>query len=96
MTDELREHYDTLLDALTKEMQKMHREIQEMRAELSKTGKWIVLRDEYGDIVECVCSECSGNGREEWGWCPHCGMKMLNGGKGGKNDDKQADDGDCK
>ena len=41
-----------------------------------RVGKWIVLRDEYDDIVEAVCSCCDANGNHKWEWCPHCGAEM--------------------
>lgn len=31
-----------------------------------RVGEWIVLRDEYGDIVEAVCSCCDANGNHKW------------------------------
>ena len=41
-----------------------------------RVGEWIVLKDEYGDIVEAVCSCCDANGNHKWEWCPHCGAEM--------------------
>ena len=41
-----------------------------------KVGQWITLQDEYGDIVEAVCSCCNQNGNHEWAFCPKCGAKM--------------------
>lgn len=41
-----------------------------------KVGEWIVLRDEYGDIVEAVCSCCDANGNHKWEFCPHCSAEM--------------------
>lgn len=41
-----------------------------------KTGKWYVLHDEYGDVVEAVCSLCDINGNHTWKYCPNCGAKM--------------------
>lgn len=41
-----------------------------------KVGKWITLKDEYGDIVEAVCSCCNKNGNHEWAFCPKCGSRM--------------------
>ena len=38
-----------------------------------KIGKWITLKDEYGDVVEAVCSNCGRNGRHTWKYCPNCG-----------------------
>lgn len=40
------------------------------------TGYWITLKDEHGDIVEAVCSNCQENGRHDWAFCPRCGAKM--------------------
>lgn len=45
------------------------------------TGRWIILKrgiikDEYGDIIEAICSNCSENGRHDWPFCPECGAKM--------------------
>lgn len=40
------------------------------------TGKWVVLHDEYGDVVEAVCSLCDMNGNHTWQYCPYCGAKM--------------------
>lgn len=43
-----------------------------------RTGKWITLKDEYGDVVEAVCSNCGRNGRHDWKYCPDCGeMKEV-------------------
>lgn len=42
----------------------------------SKTGHWITLKDEYGDIHEAVCSRCDSNGNHKWKYCPSCGAKM--------------------
>ena len=41
-----------------------------------KKGKWIVLKDEYGDICEAICSCCEDNGNHRWKYCPNCGCKM--------------------
>lgn len=41
-----------------------------------KIGKWVVLHDEYGDVVEAVCSLCDKNGNHTWQYCPNCGAKM--------------------
>ena len=41
-----------------------------------KVRHWITLQDEYGDIVEAVCSCCNQNGNHEWAFCPHCGARM--------------------
>lgn len=41
-----------------------------------KTGHWIVLKDEYGDIHEAICSNCDDNGNHKWKYCPNCGVKM--------------------
>lgn len=40
------------------------------------TGRWVTLKDEHGDIVEAVCSNCQENGRHEWAFCPRCGARM--------------------
>lgn len=42
-----------------------------------KMGRWIILKDEYGDVVEAVCSCCDENGNHKWAFCPHCGAKMV-------------------
>lgn len=42
-----------------------------------KTGHWITLKDEYGDIHEAVCSCCDKNGNHKWAYCPNCGAKMV-------------------
>ena len=41
-----------------------------------KTGHWITLKDEYGDVHEAVCSNCDSNGNHKWTYCPKCGTKM--------------------
>ena len=41
-----------------------------------KKGKWIVLKDEYGDICEAICSCCEDNGNHRWKYCPNCGAEM--------------------
>ena len=41
-----------------------------------KKGKWIVLKDEYGDICEAICSCCGDNGNHRWKYCPNCGAEM--------------------
>lgn len=41
-----------------------------------KKGKWIVLKDEYGDAVEAVCSCCEDNGNHKWKYCHTCGAEM--------------------
>ena len=46
-----------------------------------KKGKWLVLKDEYGDICEAICSCCGDNGNHRWKYCPNCGCKMSEGGK---------------
>ncbi len=43
----------------------------------SKTGYWITLKDEYGDVVEAVCSNCDKNGNHKWSLCPYCGATMV-------------------
>lgn len=42
-----------------------------------KTGHWIVLKDEYGDIHECICSNCNDDGNHKWKYCQNCGAKMI-------------------
>lgn len=44
-----------------------------------KTGHWITLKDEYGDVHEAVCSNCDSNGNHKWTYCPNCGAKMKEG-----------------
>lgn len=39
-------------------------------------GKWITLKDEWGDIYVAVCSNCDSNGNHKWKYCPNCGAKM--------------------
>lgn len=41
-----------------------------------KTGHWIILKDEWGDINEAVCSRCDANGNHKWHYCPNCGADM--------------------
>lgn len=41
-----------------------------------KVGRWIVLKDEYDDVCEAVCSCCDKNGNHKWAFCPNCGVKM--------------------
>lgn len=41
-----------------------------------KMGRWIIGKDEYGDIYEAVCSCCGINGNHKWAYCPNCGAKM--------------------
>ena len=41
-----------------------------------KKGKWIVLKDEYGDICEAICSCCEDNGNHKWKYCHNCGAEM--------------------
>lgn len=41
-----------------------------------KKGKWIVLKDEYGDICEAICSCCGDNGNHRWKYCHTCGAEM--------------------
>ena len=49
-----------------------------------KKGKWIVLKDEYGDICEAICSCCEDNGNHKWKYCPNCGADMR-----GEQDDER-------
>jgi hypothetical protein len=49
-----------------------------------KIGRWAILKDEYGDIVDAVCSCCDEHGNHEWTFCPHCGARMeADNGKDG-------------
>lgn len=41
-----------------------------------KMGRWIVLKDEFDDVCEAVCSCCDKNGNHKWAFCPFCGCKM--------------------
>ena len=41
-----------------------------------KKGKWLVLKDEYGDICEAICSCCEDNGNHKWKYCHTCGAEM--------------------
>lgn len=41
-----------------------------------KIGRWAILKDEYGDIVDAVCSCCDEHGNHKWTFCPHCGARM--------------------
>lgn len=43
---------------------------------MRKKGKWLVLKDEYGDVVEAVCSCCDANGNHKWKYCHTCGAEM--------------------
>lgn len=43
-----------------------------------KAGRWVILRDEYGDVTEAVCSCCDKNGNHKWAFCPNCGARMEN------------------
>jgi len=51
-----------------------------------KIGKWITLKDEYGDVVEAVCSNCGRNGSPNWKYCPDCGKlkEVSDGNQGNK------------
>lgn len=40
------------------------------------TARWCVLRDEYGDTVDAVCSCCGAHGDPEWKYCPECRASM--------------------
>lgn len=46
-----------------------------------QVGKWVTLKDEYGDVVEAVCSKCGGNGNHKWAYCPNCGNPKMEEGK---------------
>lgn len=41
---------------------------------MPKMGWWAILKDEYGDVVEAVCSNCDKNGNHKWAFCPYCGQ----------------------
>jgi hypothetical protein len=41
-----------------------------------RTGHWITLKDEYGNVHEAVCSKCDFNGNHKWAFCPNCGANM--------------------
>ena len=47
-----------------------------------KTGHWITLEDDFGDVVEAVCSNYNKNGNHKWMYCPNCGIRIV----GDKND----------
>ena len=51
-------------------------EVLEQEPSQPKTGHWITLKDEYGDVHEAVCSNCDKNGNHKWMYCPNCGAKM--------------------
>lgn len=42
-----------------------------------KTGHWITLKDEYGDVHEAICSNCDRNGNHKWAFCPYCGQPKM-------------------
>lgn len=42
-----------------------------------KTGKWIVLKDEYGDVTDTVCSCCNASGNYKYKFCPNCKAEMV-------------------
>lgn len=42
-----------------------------------KMGRWITLKDEYGDVTEAVCSCCDKNGNHKWAFCPYCGQPKM-------------------
>ena len=60
-----REEYEEFLDMAIKALEQE-----------PKTGHWITLKDEWGDINEAVCSCCDSNGHHKWNYCPNCGADM--------------------
>lgn len=44
-----------------------------------KVGRWVILKDEYDDITEAVCSCCDKHGNPKWAFCPKCGARMEDG-----------------
>ena len=42
-----------------------------------KIAHWILLKDEYGDVIEAICSNCDNNGNHEWSICPYCSAIMV-------------------
>ena len=53
-----------------------------------KMGRWAILKDEYGDVCEAVCSCCDKNGNHKWAFCPYCGAKMSEIPTGSEGSDK--------
>ncbi len=42
-----------------------------------KMGRWAILKDEYGDVVNAVCSCCDKSGNHKWAFCPWCGQPKM-------------------
>lgn len=53
-----------------------------------KMGRWIILKDEYDDVCEAICSCCDKNGNHKWAFCPFCGAKMSENPTGSERNEK--------
>jgi predicted amidophosphoribosyltransferase len=42
-----------------------------------KIGRWIILKDEYGDVKDTVCSCCNASGNPKYKICPNCDAEMV-------------------
>lgn len=52
-------------------------EVKDLPSVQPKTAHWICLEDEYGDVVDAVCSNCNANGNPDYmHYCSNCGAKM--------------------
>jgi len=58
------------------EIRQTIKDLPSVKLQEPKTGHWIILKDEYGDVHEAVCSNCDSNGNHKWSYCPNCGADM--------------------
>ena len=71
LMDEWTEYDSELMDYLIEKVRKLSPVIPQL-----KIGRWLILKDEYDDVCEAVCSCCDKNGNHKWAFCPYCGAKM--------------------
>ena len=61
------------MDEKDREIQELRRQVESLKAEVVKRGKWIEFKRTY---LECRCSICGWEVTEKSDFCPYCGAKM--------------------
>ena len=62
------------MDEKDREIQELRRQVESLKAEVVKRGKWIEFKRTY---LECCCSICGWEVTEKSDFCPHCGANMY-------------------
>lgn len=62
------------MDEKDRELQELRRQVESIKIEPVRRGKWIQFERTY---LECRCSVCGWEVSETSDYCPHCGANMY-------------------